>query len=142
MSLYREPGRRGRATWLVVVAALVVGVVAGLVLGRATASSPSLADQVGEVQEHARTVVDGFELVRTHYPRDRGAARGQARRAQEEFADARSDLAALDPAAAAAAAAAVAEAARTTNRDASPAAVDAAARRAVAAVRAAARLGR
>jgi hypothetical protein len=141
MSLYREPGRRGRAAWLVVVGALLVGVLAGLVLGRATASSPSLADQVGDVQEQARTVVDGFELVRTHYARDREAARGQARRAQEEFASARSDLAVLDPAAAAAAAAAVADAVRTTGRDVSPAAVEAAARRAIAAVRAAARLG-
>jgi len=141
MSLYREPGRGRRAASLVVVGALLVGGLAGLVLGRATASSPSLADQVGDVQDGAQTVVAGFELVRTHYPRDREAGRGQARRAQAEFAEVRDDLAALDPVAADDAADAVGAAVRAVDRDAAPAVVDAAARRAIAAVRAAARLG-
>ena len=141
MSLYREPGRGRRAASLVVVGALLVGGLAGLVLGRATASSPSLADQVGEVQDRAQTVVAGFELVRTHYPRDHEAARGQATRARAEFADQRDDLAALDPHAADRAADAVDAAVRTTERDAPPAAVAAAASRAIVAVRAAAGLG-
>jgi len=141
MSLYREPGRRRRTASLAVVGALLVGVLAGFALGRATASSPSLADQVGEMQDGARTVVAGFELVRTHYPRDREAGRGQARRAQAEFAEVRDDLAALDAVAADDAADAVGAAVRAVGRDAAPAVVDAAARRAIAAVRAAARLG-
>ena len=141
MSLYREPGRRhGRAS-LVVAGALVVGAVVGLALGRATASSPSLADQVSDVQDEARTVVEGFELVRTHYPRDREAGRGQAARAAEAFADVRGGLAALDAVAARRAADAVGDAVNATERDASPGVVDGAARRAIAAVRGAARLG-
>jgi len=141
MSLYREPGRRRRTASLAVVGALLVGVLAGFALGRATASSPSLADQVGEMQDGARTVVAGFELVRTHYPRDREAGRGQATRAAEAFADVRGDLAALDAVAARRAADAVGDAVNATERDASPGVVDGAARRAIAAVRGAARLG-
>jgi hypothetical protein len=141
MSLYREPGRRRRTASLLVVGALLVGALAGLLLGRATVSSPSLTDQVGDVQDRARTVVEGFELVRTHYRRDHEAARGQARRAQDEFAELHDDLDALDPVATRAAAGAVGAAVRAADRDAAPPVVEAAARRAIVAVRAAARLG-
>ena len=96
MSLYRESQRRRNATALAVGAALLVGLVAGAVAGRMTASTPSLADRIGEVQERTRPVVQGLELVRLHYGVDRAAAVAQAERARNAFDDVSSDLRALD----------------------------------------------
>ena len=141
MSLYRETGRRSRAAAIGVVAVLAIGLAAGYVTGRATAPSPSLAEQVRDVQDRSRTVIRGFELVRTHYPRDRAAGRAQARRAEESFADVRGDLVVLDPIRASEAANAVEEAVRATERNASPKVVDDAAGRAIDVVLAAALLG-
>ena len=97
MSLYREAGRRRHTTALAVGAALVVGLVAGLLVGRATKATPSLAEQVDGVQTRTREVVQGLELVRLHYATDRDAAVAQAERARAAFGDVSGDLRALDP---------------------------------------------
>jgi len=141
MSLYREPGRRRNGAVIGAAAALALGLAAGYATGRATAPSPSIAEQVQDVKNRTRTVIQGFELVRTHYPRDHEAGRAQARRAQESFADVRGDLASLDGIRAEEAADAVEEAVRATERNATAKVVVAAAGRAIAVVRAAALLG-
>jgi hypothetical protein len=140
MSLYREPGRRRNLAAVAIGAALVVGLAVGLPLGRATKGTPTLADQIADVQERTRPVVDGLDLVRLHVRSDRAAALAQAQRARASFDEVEPDLRALHPAATAAASQAVDETVRLTATGASAAAVDRAAVRAARAARTAARL--
>jgi hypothetical protein len=140
MSLYREAGRRRNLTAGAIVAALLLGLAIGVVVGRATKDTPTLAEQIASVQERTRPVVDGLDLVRLHVRRDRAAAAAQARRAQQTFAGVEDDLRALDPAATSTASRDLAETVRLASAGASVAAVSRASLRAERAVRAAARL--
>jgi hypothetical protein len=102
MSLYRE-ARSPSGRWIAaVVAALVVGVGIGAALGVALAPEPSLADEVGDVQEDVRPALDALELVPIHYDSSqavtRRAAGDQLARARDTFDDAVPELRLLDPA--------------------------------------------
>jgi len=140
MSLYREAGARRNLAAAAIGVALVVGVAAGAVIGRATKQTPSLAEQMRDVQERTRPVVQGLDLVRLHVRTDRDAALAQAKRARDLFGGVAADLAAVDPAAAEAASRALDRTVGIAASDAGAAAVDRAAARAELAVRRAARL--
>jgi hypothetical protein len=69
MSLYRSPGRRSIGALVAVgVVALVAGGVAGYLIGRGGASSPTLTGGLAAVQKTVRPAVDGIELVGVEYP--------------------------------------------------------------------------
>ena len=65
MALYVPAGARTRRLVLVGAAALVVGVVLGYVLGRA--SAPTFADQVADVQELATAAATALERLPIEY---------------------------------------------------------------------------
>lgn len=144
MSLYRETGGRA-ATRVGLGVAVVLLLVVGFALGRATAPSTSLDENLGSLQSGARVVADALELVPLHYessdPTTRQGARDQLERASERFDDLEPRLRLLDPQRALAATSSIAGLERLVAQDAPPAAVEAAAKRARLAVRAAARLG-
>jgi len=64
MALYIPASRRRRQTIAFVVAALVVGLIVGGLVGRA--SAPSLSDQVHSVQEKARQTASGLRVLSLH----------------------------------------------------------------------------
>jgi hypothetical protein len=121
MSLYRQPGRAsGRTLALAAVAALLVGLVAGFAIGRATAPNPSLAEKVTDLRRAVRPAEQGLELTATEYsqavrggrvvqPTEYQAAQADVKRVRDTLAPVRADLRALNPARAAALARAVAD---------------------------------
>src|SRR5262245_7408059 len=94
MALYIPASRRRRQTILFAVVALVLGLVVGVLLGRA--SVPSLTERVQSVQESARQTASGLRVLSLH--EQAGAAAGDAgidlvldrtrTELQAEFADA------------------------------------------------------
>jgi hypothetical protein len=140
MSLYRQVGRR--SGWLVVsaTAALLVGLVLGFGVGRATTDEPTFEDAVADVQADAGRAADAIELVGIHYATTEAAAREQLERAEESFDEVRPQLQLLSPQETAAAAAAIQQLASLVGRSAPAAQVERAADEARAAVRRAARL--
>lgn len=64
MALYIPAGRRRRRTIALVAAALVVGLAAGALVGRATA--PSIDDHVRSVQGDARQTAAGLRVLALH----------------------------------------------------------------------------
>jgi hypothetical protein len=114
MSLYRQAGRAsGRTLLAVAAAALVVGLIAGVVVGRSTAPKPSLADNVADLRARLSPAREGLELAATEYgqavragrvvePTEYGAAKADVQRASDAIATSQRDLRALDPARAAA----------------------------------------
>src|SRR3954464_9567342 len=68
MSLYRQAGRAsGRTVLIAAAAALVVGLLAGVPLGRSTAPKPSLADKVADLRASLAPAREGLELAATEY---------------------------------------------------------------------------
>ena len=120
MSLYRQAGRVSTRTLVLGgVAVLVVGLVAGFVLGRVTGGTPSLASRVADLRVEVRPAEQGLELTATEYgqavrggkvvePTEYDAAREDVARVRDTLAPVRADLRALSLAKAAALEAAVA----------------------------------
>src|SRR5689334_24378145 len=109
MSLYRQAGRTsGRTLLIAAVVALLVGLVGGYVLGRATAPDPTLAEQVADLRTTLGPAAEGVELSATEYPQavrngkviaptEYQAAKADVQRAKDAIAGARADVRALDP---------------------------------------------
>jgi hypothetical protein len=109
MSLYRQAGRTGGRTLLVAAAvALLVGLVGGYVLGRATAPDPTLAEKVADLRSTLGPAAEGIELSATEYPQavrdgrvvaptEYQAAKADVQRAKDAVAGSRADVRALDP---------------------------------------------
>jgi hypothetical protein len=74
MSLYRQSGGPApRRLVAAVVAALVLGLLAGFAIARATAGDPSAQDVVTRLRSELRPVANGLAILPTEYPQ---AARG------------------------------------------------------------------
>jgi hypothetical protein len=145
MSLYREVGTRRGVLAIALVLGIVAGLVGGFALGRATAGSSSLAEQVKDVQAQAGEVRDALELVSIEYKQAHAATEYQAavedvQRARESFTEARDGLQLLEPEATRSAEARLAALDALVARRAPAAQVAAAVEQADAAVRQAARL--
>jgi hypothetical protein len=114
MSLYRQPGRVATRTLAIgAVVALVIGLLGGFVLGRVTASDPTLAEKVAELRTQLGPADQGIELTATEYsqavrdgrvtaPTEYGAAKADVQRVRAVLAATRADLRALSAAKAAA----------------------------------------
>jgi hypothetical protein len=110
MSLYRQAGgRNARAVVAALAGGLLVGVVAGLFLGRGSVEEPSAAEVVAEARAELAPVAAGLELVPIEYegavrngrviaPTEHEATRRAAARAAEDLAGGAEDLHAIDPA--------------------------------------------
>jgi hypothetical protein len=96
-----------RTLALVAGAALLVGLVAGLAIGRATKSEPSLADKVADLRSQLRPAREGIEILPNEYeqavrggrviaPTEYDGARGVVKRARAAVRAASSDLRAYD----------------------------------------------
>src|SRR3954467_1889300 len=135
MSLYRPAGRaRGRTVLIAAIAALVVGLLAGFLLGRSTAPKPSLAEKVADLRASLAPAREGLELAATEYsqavrsgrvvaPTEYGAAKSDVQRASDTVAKHAADIRALDAARAAALDRAMAVLRNAVSRRADPAAV-------------------
>jgi hypothetical protein len=114
MSLYRQSGGAGfKALAGVAAAALVIGLVAGFLIGRGTASEPSLAKKLAQLRDRLKPARQGIELTATEYsqavrggrvvaPTEYGAAKADVERVRKAVSGARADLRALSAARAAA----------------------------------------
>jgi hypothetical protein len=121
VSLYRQPGRVSSRTLVIsAVAALVLGLIGGFVIGHVTAPKPTLADKVADLRTALRPADEGLELTATEYaqavkngqvtePTEYGAAQSDLQRVRDAIAGSRDDLRALDAAKAAAFETAVAQ---------------------------------
>jgi len=64
MALYIPPARRRRRLLLCTLAALVVGLLLGALVGRA--SAPTVDDRLSSVREHARQTAAGLRVIAIH----------------------------------------------------------------------------
>lgn len=112
MSLYREPGRTARTRRIAAVVVAFLALGAGILVGRATAPAPTLADAVERLRRDAAPARDALELVGITYGGGgavtRRAVSDQLARAEEDFAAIEARLVLLDAARARRARAAIA----------------------------------
>jgi hypothetical protein len=109
MSLYRTTGGRSVGTLVAVgVVALLIGGVAGYLIGHAGPTSPTLRDGLASVQKTIRPAFDGVELIAVEYPigvkdgkvvvpAQLQGAKDQLGKVRDAFGRAQADLAVLDP---------------------------------------------
>lgn len=136
MSLYRQAGGPSpRALALALIAALLIGGLAGFLLGRGSADEPSLVEQAADAREKLRPVAAGLELVPIEYenvvrggrvtaPTEYEATRQAVQRAASDLAAASEELRVIDPRGYAAADAAVRELRTAVDRRAAAARVE------------------
>ena len=134
MSLYRVASRRSRLLGLLVpFAALVVGLVVGVLVGRTTAPEPSLSDALAKPAADVDEARNALEVLTIEYPQavangevrattEYEGAQADVRRAQDALAAA-DDLEALDSAGYRRAVALLAEVAELVQRKAAAEAV-------------------
>jgi hypothetical protein len=95
-----------RTVIAVAVAALLVGLVAGILIGRGTVSEPSLAEQLTQLRDQLKPARQGIELTATEYsqavrggkvvePTEYSAAKADLARVEKAVRSARADLRAL-----------------------------------------------
>ncbi len=151
MSLYREARRRRKWLPVAVAGLAALALIAGIVIGRATAPERSLREAVRDVQENARLASDALELVTIEYREavsdgevaaetEYQAARDGVERAREAFEGIRDELAVLDSTETRRADEALAELERLVARRASPDDVESVAADAAGSIGTAARL--
>jgi len=98
MSLYNEAGRRRtRLTIVSAVVALVIGLAAGLVIGRSSAGAPSAAEVVAKLRDDLAPVRGGLELIPTEYEQVEGGAGGESVAVEGDLDRIRSGLRAAGP---------------------------------------------
>jgi hypothetical protein len=110
MSLYRQAGGRSAgAIAAVLITGLLVGCLAGFLIGRSTAPDPSLSELVADARAELAPVAAGLELVPVEYgnavrsgrvvePTEYEASQAAVARAEQALTAAGTDLRAIDPA--------------------------------------------
>jgi hypothetical protein len=110
MSLYRQAGGRSAGTIVaVLVAGLLVGCLTGFLIGRGTASNPSLSELVADARAELAPVAAGLELVPVEYggsvrdgrvvsPTEYEASQAAVARAEQALIAAGKDLRAINSA--------------------------------------------
>jgi hypothetical protein len=109
VSLYRQPGERGPALLVtLLLTGLLIGAVAGFLIGRATTDDPSLAEQIEDARAGLAPVAAGLELIPIEYEgavsnskvtaqTEYEATQAAASRATEELEASAEDMQAIDP---------------------------------------------
>jgi hypothetical protein len=110
VSLYRQTGERSPAFLVaLLLTGVLIGAVAGFVIGRGTADDPSLTERVEDARAELTPVAAGLELVPIEYEgavsngkitaqTEYEATQGAASRAAQELEASAEDMQAIDPA--------------------------------------------
>jgi hypothetical protein len=76
MAVYAGQAKRKRATYLIAAAALVVGLVLGILIGRATA--PTIEDKIADGRAGGRDLVTALQVLPLEYQQAQSGSEGTA----------------------------------------------------------------
>lgn len=76
MAVYAGQAKRKRATWLIAAATLVVGLVLGILVGRATA--PTIEDKIADGRAGGRDLVTALQVLPLEYEQAQSGSEGTA----------------------------------------------------------------
>jgi hypothetical protein len=76
MAVYAGQAKRKRATYLIAAATLVVGLVLGIVIGRATA--PTIEDKIADGRAGGRDLVTALQVLPLEYQQAQSGSEGTA----------------------------------------------------------------
>jgi hypothetical protein len=76
MAVYAGQAKRKRATYLVAAGALIVGLVLGIVVGRATA--PTIQDKIADGRAGGRELVTALQVLPLEYAQAQSGSEGTA----------------------------------------------------------------